>query len=39
MTCGRGRGFGLDEGVGDAGVMFVIYSFLAGTSMPPFTTY
>src|SRR5437588_1585436 len=35
MTCGRGRGFSLDEGVGDAGVISVIYSFLAGTSMRP----
>jgi hypothetical protein len=24
MTCGRGRGFGFDIGVGDAGVMSVI---------------
>jgi hypothetical protein len=24
MTCGRGRGFGLAAGVGEAGVMFVM---------------
>src|SRR4030081_2846815 len=29
MTWGRGRGFGLDAGVGEAGVMSVIYSVLA----------
>jgi hypothetical protein len=26
MTCGRGRGFGLDAGVGEAGVMSVMWS-------------
>src|SRR5882757_10217655 len=29
ITCGRGRGFGLETGVGEAGAMSVIYSFLA----------
>jgi hypothetical protein len=29
ITCGRGRGFGLDAGVGELGVIFVIYSVLA----------
>jgi hypothetical protein len=29
MTCGRGRGFGLAAGFGEAGVMSVIYSILA----------